>query len=159
MLNGQHTARLKSWAGPDVGYGFIDNITFRNVWSANNDFAAFIDSCYFNINATECAEYPSQMNVTNIRFQNFTGSTSGKNGRAVAQLTCSTNPDAVCDNITFEDFNIESPCGPAVIICDGITGDMGVDCVGAESEEGKAALADKCTVPLATASPFPVRDF
>jgi galacturan 1,4-alpha-galacturonidase len=30
MLNGQHAARLKSWAGPDVGYGYMNNITFRN---------------------------------------------------------------------------------------------------------------------------------
>jgi galacturan 1,4-alpha-galacturonidase len=29
LLNGQHGARIKTWAGPDVGYGFVDNITFR----------------------------------------------------------------------------------------------------------------------------------
>jgi galacturan 1,4-alpha-galacturonidase len=29
MLDGQHSARLKSWAGPNVGYGFIDNVTFK----------------------------------------------------------------------------------------------------------------------------------
>ncbi|KAK7420395.1 hypothetical protein QQX98_002818 [Neonectria punicea] len=158
LLNGQHGARLKTWAGPDVGYGFIDNVTFRNFWSANNEYSAFIDSCYFNIDSQTCAEYPSQMNITNILFQNFTGYTSGKYGRAVAKLTCSTNPNAVCENIKFEDFNVESPCGEAVIICDGVS-DIGVDCVHLESDEAKAALADKCSVPMASASPFPVRDY
>lgn len=48
MLNGQHSARIKTWAGPNVGYGFVDNITFRNFWNANNEYAGFLDSCYFN---------------------------------------------------------------------------------------------------------------
>ncbi|KAF7554249.1 hypothetical protein G7046_g6869 [Stylonectria norvegica] len=158
LLNGQHGARLKTWAGPDVGYGFIDNVTFRNFWNANNEYTAFIDSCYFNIDTEECAQYPSQMNITNILFQNFTGTTSGKYGRAVARLTCSTNPDAVCENIRFENFDVTSPCGgPPVVICDGISGHIGVDCVSATSDEGKAALADKCKAPLATASSFPFR--
>jgi galacturan 1,4-alpha-galacturonidase len=49
LLNGQHGARLKTWAGPTVGYGFINNITFRNIWNANNEYTAFLDSCYFNV--------------------------------------------------------------------------------------------------------------
>ncbi|KAK6705111.1 hypothetical protein SNK05_009003 [Fusarium graminearum] len=68
MLNGQHASRLKTWAGPDVGYGFIDNVTFRNFYGGNNEYNAFIDSCYFNINATTCNQYPSKMNISNILF-------------------------------------------------------------------------------------------
>lgn len=49
LLNGQHGARIKTWAGPDVGYGFVDNVTFRNFWQANNEYSAFLDSCYFNV--------------------------------------------------------------------------------------------------------------
>ncbi|KAK3318153.1 exo-polygalacturonase [Apodospora peruviana] len=185
MLNGQHSARLKSWAGPNVGYGFIDNVTFKNFWNANNEYAAFLDSCYFNvsffcllhacmhycnaickvpkcyitetdywtnnkqINATTCAAYPSQVNITNVLFQNFTGSTSGKYGRAVARLTCS--PNAICENIQFKDFNVTSPCGgPPVIICDGIKGGIGTPCVNSTSPEATAALKAKCTAPMAT---------
>lgn len=158
MLNGQHGARLKTWAGEDVGYGFINNVTFRNFWNGNNEYTAFLDSCYFNIDSEECATYPSQVNITNVLFQNFTGYSSGEYGRAVAKLTCSTSPDAVCENIKFDNFNVESPCGTAVILCDGIS-DIGVDCVSATSDEGKAALADTCSVPLARASPFPIRDY
>ncbi|KAI8628187.1 family 28 glycosyl hydrolase [Xylariaceae sp. FL1651] len=154
LLNGQHGARLKTWAGEHVGYGFIDNITFRNFWQANNEYAAFLDSCYFNIDPATCAKYPSQMNITNISFENFSGYTSGKYGLAVASLTCSTNPNAVCDNITFKNFNITSPCdGDPVIICDGIKGDIGRTCVSANSTVAKAALSKTCSVPLASISP------
>ncbi|KAK7927406.1 galacturan 1-4-alpha-galacturonidase [Apiospora marii] len=157
LLNGQHGARLKTWAGPDIGYGFIDNVTFRNFWQANNEYSAFIDSCYFNINSSTCAEYPSKMNITNILFENFSGYTSGKYGMAVAKLTCSTNPDAVCENIEFRNFTVQSPCGDGtekpVIICDGIKGGIGMDCIPAESAEAKAALGKKCSVPLADIEP------
>ncbi|PSR80964.1 family 28 glycosyl hydrolase [Coniella lustricola] len=155
MLNGQFGGRLKSWAGPDVGYGYINNVTFKNFYNYNNQYAAYLDSCYFNINSTECAAYPSQVNVTNITFDSFSGYTSGKYGRAVASLTCSSNPNAVCENIVFKNFTVTSPCGngtadEAVIICNNIQGGLGVPCVNSSSAEAVAALADKCTVPLAT---------
>ncbi|KAK8091221.1 glycosyl hydrolase family 28 [Apiospora phragmitis] len=142
----------RTWAGPDIGYGFIDNVTFRNFWQANNEYSAFIDSCYFNINSSTCAEYPSKMNITNIL---------GKYGMAVARLTCSTNPDAVCENIEFRNFTVQSPCGGGdgaeeakpVIICDGIKGGIGMDCIPAASDAAQAALKKKCSVPLAEIDP------
>ncbi|KAB5513087.1 exo-polygalacturonase [Coniochaeta sp. 2T2.1] len=148
LLNGQHGARLKTWAGPDVGYGYINNVTFRNIWNANNEYSAFLDSCYFNINETTCSAFPSQVNITNILFQNFTGYTSGKYGRAVARFTCS--PNAICENIKLKDFNVKTPCGEPVVICDGIEEDIGVPCVKAASPEGKAALKPACTTAMAT---------
>jgi galacturan 1,4-alpha-galacturonidase len=100
------------------------------------------------------------MNITNILFENFTGYSSGKNGRAVAKITCSTNPASVCENIQFKNFNITSPCAdPPIIICDGVKGGVGMPCYSASSDEAKNALAQKCTIPQATASPFPVRPF
>lgn len=97
--------------------------------------------------------------MTNVVFENFSGYTSGKYGRVVASLTCSSNPDAVCENITFRNFTVTSPCGnnngtasssSAVVICDNISGDVGLDCVASNSTEAVAALADTCSVPLAT---------
>ena len=86
------------------------------------------------INATTCTTYPSRVNVTNVLFENFSGYTSGKYGRAVASLTCSANPDAVCENIVFRNFSVTSPCSssgpgakPAVIICDNIRGGVGAE--------------------------------
>ena len=107
------------------------------------------------INATTCAAYPSRVNVTNITFENFSGTTSGKYGRAVARLTCS--PNAVCSNIQFKNFNVTSPCGgPPIIICDGIHGSVGMPCVSSTSTEAKSALTNKCVAEMATLpSPTP----
>jgi len=70
--------------------------------------------------------------MTDILFKNFTGSSNGVNGRKVTKLICS--PNAVCQNIKLEDIHLTSPKGsPPVIICDGIEGSIGVDCVPANS--------------------------
>ncbi|OJJ95157.1 hypothetical protein ASPACDRAFT_1908493 [Aspergillus aculeatus ATCC 16872] len=128
LLNGQNGARLKAWAGPDVGYGRINNITYKNIQIQNTDNPVVLDQCYFDINATECAQYPSSVNITNILFENIWGTSSGKEGLVVADLTCS--PAAVCTNVTLQDVSLTSPAGsPAEIICSGITGGIGVDCV------------------------------
>lgn len=114
------------------------------------DYGIFLDSCYFNISAEECNDYPAGMDITNIHFENFTGYTSGVYGNAVARLSCSSSEDAVCANITVKDFNVETPCGgKPVIICDGIDYDVGVDCVPFESEEAQTALKANCTTPMA----------
>ena len=97
------------------------------------------------------------MNITNILFENFSGYTSGKYGHAVARLTCSTNPNAVCDNIRFKNFTVTSPCGKGepVIICDGIKGGIGMPCVSSNSAEAKAALKSTCHTPQASLAARP----
>lgn len=86
-----------------------------------------LDQCYFDVNATECAIYPSHVNVTNIVFDQIYGTSSGAEGHVVVDLTCS--PNAVCSGIHLSDIHLTSPAGsPAEIICDGIQGDIGVSC-------------------------------
>ena len=46
----QNGARLKGWAGPNVGYGYIKNVTFKNFYNYNVDWPIVLDACYFNIN-------------------------------------------------------------------------------------------------------------
>ncbi|KXS20620.1 glycoside hydrolase family 28 protein [Gonapodya prolifera JEL478] len=151
LLNGDNGARIKSWAGPNVGYGYVNNVTFRNFWLGHVDYSVQIDSCYFNINSSTCAKYPSQVNVTNVKFENFYGTTSGKNGRVVGKLSCSSSESAVCNNITFVNYNVTSPCGgPPVVACDGVKGDTGLKCVSVTSDEYKAALKANCTSPQVT---------
>ncbi|KAJ5808673.1 hypothetical protein N7474_009942 [Penicillium riverlandense] len=132
LLNGQNGARLKAWAGQGVGYGRINNITYRNIHIENTDNPVVLDQCYFDVNATECAAYPSAVNVTNIVFDNIHGTSSGAEGKVVADLTCS--PNAVCSDIHLSRINLTSPAGsPAEIICDGIQGDIGVSCQSSSS--------------------------
>jgi galacturan 1,4-alpha-galacturonidase len=128
LLNGQNGARLKAWAGPNVGFGKIDNVTYKDLRVENTDAPIVLDQCYFNINETTCAKYPSQVNITNVKFINVYGTSSGKAGNVVADLKCS--PGAKCEGIHLENINITSPKGGApVIVCENIKGDIGVDCV------------------------------
>lgn len=58
----------------------------------------------------------------------------------VADLTCS--PNAVCSNIVLSDIDISSPEGdPPVIVCDGIDGDIGVDCQSSDSVSKRSKLS------------------
>lgn len=87
-----------------------------------------LDACYFNVNTTTCAAYPSRVDIIDVLFQNVTGSSSGANGREVARLVCS--PNAVCTGIKLEGIDLTSPAGdPPIIVCDGIEGDLGVACI------------------------------
>lgn len=130
LLNGQNGARLKAWAGPNVGYGYIDNITYKDVHVENTDQPIVLDQCYFNINQTACAKYPSNVNITNVNFINVDGMSSGKAGKVVADLTCS--PGATCTGIRLDNINITSPKGsPSQIVCENIKGDIGVPCISA----------------------------
>lgn len=127
MLEGQNGARLKSWAGPNVGYGYIRNITFKDFVIGNTDWPIVLDACYFNVNASTCAAYPSNVNISDILFENFRGTSSGKNGLDVARLVCS--PSAVCENIQLKNIDLTSPKGsPPHIVCSGINGGIGVPC-------------------------------
>jgi galacturan 1,4-alpha-galacturonidase len=124
----QNGARLKAWAGPNVAYGRIRNITFKDFYIQNTDNPIVLDQCYFNVNASTCAAYPSHVNISDIFFENFRGSSSGKGGKVVAKLVCS--PEAVCDDIRLENVELTSPAGsPPEIVCDGIEGGIGVPCV------------------------------
>lgn len=127
LLNGQNGARLKAWAGPNVGYGRISNITFQDFVIHNTDNPIVVDQCYFNVNASTCAAYPSRVNITDVLFENFSGDSSGKEGKVVADLTCS--PAAVCEDIQLENVVLTSPAGePPEYICNGISGGIGVPC-------------------------------
>jgi galacturan 1,4-alpha-galacturonidase len=121
----------------------------RNFWIARMDYGILLDSCYFNKTTEECNAFPAGMDITNIRFENFTGYTSGVYGNAVARLSCSTSESAICENITISDFNVKAPCGgEPIIICDGVNNDVGVDCVSIDSEEAQAALSAKCKTDI-----------
>jgi galacturan 1,4-alpha-galacturonidase len=100
----------------------------------NTDAPIVLDQCYFNINSTTCATYPSNVNITDIKFINFTGSSSGKNDRVVADLTCS--PGATCSGILLEGIELTSPNGAAEVVCNNIQGGVGVDCIsGADADD------------------------
>ena len=43
MSNAQNGARIKCWAGPDVGGGIVKNITFEHFMESNVDNPLIVD--------------------------------------------------------------------------------------------------------------------
>jgi galacturan 1,4-alpha-galacturonidase len=127
LLNGQTGARLKAWAGPNVGYGYIRNITYEDITIRNTDQPIVLDQCYINIKPDICQKYPSKVNISDIRFINIRGTSSGKRGNTVVNLKCS--PGAECKNIELKNVSIDSPKGKGVVVCDNINGGIGAPCV------------------------------
>ncbi|PWW80808.1 Glycoside Hydrolase Family 28 protein [Tuber magnatum] len=149
MLNSRNGARLKAWAGSNVGYGRINNVTYEDFYVDNVDYPLILDQCYFNLNETECAKHPSEVDFTSITFINFSGKSSAKRGRVTVEAKCSEN--AVCEDIFMEEINVHSPSGdPAMAICDGIKGGIGIPCFPANATEAKTALKDKPKPPATT---------
>jgi galacturan 1,4-alpha-galacturonidase len=128
LLNGQNGARLKAWAGRGKGYGYISNVTFEDIRVENTDHPIVLDQCYINVKPDICKQYPSKVNMTDIRFINVKGSSSGKRGKKVVELNCS--PGAECKNILLKNISITSPKGKSVMVCDNVPGGVGMPCVG-----------------------------
>ncbi|KAF8070387.1 glycoside hydrolase family 28 protein [Lyophyllum atratum] len=91
MSNAQNGARIKAWAGPNVGSGIVKNITFEN----------FIESKCYMTNATACAQFPSNTFIQDIWFNSISGTSTGP---VVAALSCS--PDGRCSNINYTCQNV-----------------------------------------------------
>jgi len=114
MSNAQNGARIKCWAGPNVGSGIVKNVTFENFSELNVDNPVVIDQCYMT-NATACAQFPSNTFIQDVLFTDITGTSSGP---LVASLACS--PDGRCSNIEVENFNLSAPTGPPKFTCQNV---------------------------------------
>ncbi|KAJ7243374.1 pectin lyase fold/virulence factor [Mycena haematopus] len=106
MSNAQNGARIKAWAGPDVGSGIVKNITFENFVEFNVDNPVVID---------QCAQFPSNTFIQDVLFTNIVGTSSGS---LVASLACS--PDGRCSDIDVQNFNLSAPTGPAKFTCQNV---------------------------------------
>ncbi|TFK50935.1 pectin lyase-like protein [Heliocybe sulcata] len=124
MANAENGARIKAFAGPDVGSGLVKNITFQNFTEANVDYPVVIDQCYMTA-ANACAAYPSNTYIEDIWFTGISGTSSGNEKSLVASLDCS--PDSRCSNINVDNLDLAPPAkyGNATYGCQNvnITGD------------------------------------
>ncbi|KAL1678996.1 glycoside hydrolase family 28 protein [Schizophyllum commune] len=114
MSKAQNGARIKAWAGPDVGSGIVRNITFQNFVESEVDNPVVIDQCYFT-DEDECAEYPSNTYIEDVWFNNITGTGTDD---VVASIACS--PDGRCSNINVNDLNLTGPDGDAKYVCENV---------------------------------------
>lgn len=77
-----------------------------------------------------CTSYPkpSKIEVSNVRFSKFSGTTDGSYGQTVAVVECPYGTD--CTEVYFEDFTVTAPEGTPSYVCNNIDnkGGLGIDC-------------------------------
>jgi galacturan 1,4-alpha-galacturonidase len=88
------------------------NITFSDFLVQNVDNPITINQCY-STPADICAQFSSNVNISDVHFFNVHGTSSGSQGTKVVDMRCSQ----VCEDITAENTNIASPKGPATYQC------------------------------------------
>ncbi|KAF8909983.1 pectin lyase fold/virulence factor [Mucidula mucida] len=112
IQNSENGPRIKTWAGANRGYGYVDQIVFSNFYHINNDSPLTIDNCY-KTDAEQCLANPSNMTISNVYFNNQQGTASGKYGDIGAAMVCSVGR---CQNIFANNVNITAPssCGETV---------------------------------------------
>ncbi|KAG5636942.1 hypothetical protein H0H81_006338 [Sphagnurus paluster] len=85
MSKSQNGARIKAWAGANVGSGIVKNITFDGFAQSKVDNPVVIDQCYMT-SAAACAQYPSNTFIQDVWF-NKTGQVTqifrARNGGAI----------------------------------------------------------------------------
>jgi len=144
LKNGQNGVRIKSWAGENVGYGYVRNITFQDIIIEKTDQPIVLDQCYFGVKRDVCAKFPSRVNASDIHFVNIKGTSSGKRKNVVGSLVCS--PNAECKNIELTNIDLKSPSpGKSVVVCDGVSSVTKGACVSPDEAKklAKEAAAKK----------------
>ncbi len=119
MSNASDGARIKVWPGSPAelsgdlqgggGSGRVHNITYQNYVITNVDYAIEVTQCYGQDNLTLCNEYPSNLTISDVTMNNFTGTTSKTYDPISGYIVCSS-PD-VCSNIEVNDIHVVSPSG------------------------------------------------
>ncbi|KAI0308754.1 glycoside hydrolase family 28 protein [Amylostereum chailletii] len=119
MSNAANGARIKCWAGENVGSGIVQNITFEHFVESSVDNPLIIDQCYMT-DADECSEFPSNALIQDIFFNDISGTSSGSEDSVVASLSCS--PDGRCSNINVNDIDLSPPAdeGDATYTCQNV---------------------------------------
>jgi galacturan 1,4-alpha-galacturonidase len=131
MAHASDGARVKAWPGVfsgdqwvDLqgggGAGYVKNVTYDNFLVNSVDYAIEVTQCYGQTNVTLCAEYPSKVEFTDIKFTNFRGTTSGANKNVVTTIICSEG--TLCSNISASNISVTCPTsdGSPKNICDNV---------------------------------------
>ncbi|KAJ3514488.1 hypothetical protein NLJ89_g2349 [Agrocybe chaxingu] len=111
MANAQNGARIKAWAGPNVGSGIVKNITFQNFIETAVDNPVIIDQACTRFLCSPVFAFL----LDDVWFNNITG--TGTNS-VVASLLCS--PDGRCSNISVNDFSLSYPAGTTQYSCQNV---------------------------------------
>ncbi|KAJ4167435.1 hypothetical protein NW754_011250 [Fusarium falciforme] len=118
MTGATDGARIKVWPGipPNSGVndqgggsGRVRNVTYELFHNVGNDHAIAITQCYSSKNQSACDEYPAKLEIEDVTFLDFTGTTNKRYAPRVGELICSS-PD-VCTNIVAHNIDVSPPGG------------------------------------------------
>ncbi|EGN97569.1 glycoside hydrolase family 28 protein [Serpula lacrymans var. lacrymans S7.3] len=129
MANAENGARIKVFGGSPYanstaggGTGYVQNVTYQNFQVVNVDNPITVDQCY-DTDAAACAEYPSQLNISDVHFIDIYGTSSGEDGTVVVDIECSSE----CQDITATGINLTSPNGTATYVCQNVASESQLD--------------------------------
>ncbi|GAP83017.1 putative glycoside hydrolase family 28 protein [Rosellinia necatrix] len=142
MSNASDGARIKIWPGvpPNTtgsssggGAGYVRNITYELFHNVNNDWAIQLTQCYFASSQEACNAYPAVLQVEDVLFKDFSGTTSKRHDPQVGSLVCSD--PSVCKNIRAENIAVSPPSTKtAQWICTNMDEELlDINCVAAAS--------------------------
>ncbi|KAH8161967.1 hypothetical protein CIB48_g6260 [Xylaria polymorpha] len=140
MSNASDGARIKIWPGvpPNTtgsssggGAGYVRNITYELFYNTNNDWAVELTQCYFASSQEACKQYPAVLQIEDILFKDFYGTTSKKHDPQVGTLVCSD--PSVCQNVRAENIAVSPPsAATAEWICTNMDeGLLDINCIAA----------------------------
>ncbi|KAI0402327.1 glycoside hydrolase family 28 protein [Xylaria palmicola] len=138
MSNASDGARIKIWPGvpPNTtgsteggGAGYVRNITYEGFYNENVDWAIELTQCYFASSPEACIQYPAVLQIEDILFEDFTGTTSKRHDPRVGSLICSD--PSVCKNVRAENIAVAPPSAKtAQWVCTNMDEDLlDIDCV------------------------------
>jgi polygalacturonase len=129
MINSTKAAGIKTYpSGGDHGLSTVTNVTWSGVVVDGCDYAIQIQSCYGE-DASYCEENPGDAVLTDVVFEGFSGTTSGKYGDVTGNMDCGA--DGTC-GVTVSDYTILAPDGESEVLCAN-TDDLGVTCTSGAS--------------------------
>ncbi|KAI2624075.1 glycoside hydrolase family 28 protein [Xylaria nigripes] len=118
MSNASDGTRIKIWPGvqPNTtdsssggGAGYVRNVTYELFRKTNNDSAIELTQCYFTSSQEACDKYPAMLQIENILFRDFSGTTSQSHDPQVGSLVCSD--PSVCKDIRAQNIHVSPPSG------------------------------------------------
>ncbi|KAJ7082863.1 extracellular exo-polygalacturonase [Mycena belliarum] len=129
MIDSAKAVGIKLYEGGSAhGVASVSNVTWSGITVKNCDYAVQIQSCYSAADTTNCVANTDRL--TDITFENFSGTTSTKYSPVVANLHCSAS--ATC-GVALKGFTVKAPSGTTQVQCSNIDGALGVVCSGAGS--------------------------
>ncbi|KAJ5895951.1 uncharacterized protein N7473_005350 [Penicillium subrubescens] len=130
MINSTKAAGIKTYpSGGSHGQSTVSNVTWTGVVVQGCDYAIQIQSCYGE-DASYCAEYPGDANLSGIVFDGFSGTTSGKYGSVTGNLDCGA--DGTC-GVKVSSYTVKAANGGTEVLCANTPSSLGVTCTSGAS--------------------------